>query len=96
MEGFEAGEPVAILVGVALVALGAVGASVTQRRFESTGRAGLLVVALAPFGVLVGAGAALVRGWSLWGSVITGLVLVPLVGVGSRLLEVRRRRRDRG
>ena len=89
-------EPVAVLVGVALVVLGAVGATVTQRRFERNGWSPAAPVWLVPFGVLIGAGSAMVRGWDLWVAIAAGAVVIPLVGVAGRLLEVRReRRRDR-
>lgn len=86
-------EPVAMLIGGALLLLGAVGATVTQRHLEADGRARTAPLWLVPFGVLVGAGAALVRGWDLWAAIIVGAVVVPLVGVVGRLWEVRRARR---
>jgi hypothetical protein len=81
-----------VLVGVVLVALGAVGATVTSRHAERGGRATTLPVRLVPFGVLVGAGGAMVRGWDLLSSMVVGAVLVPLVGAVGRWLEVRRAR----
>ncbi len=90
------GGTVALLVGVLLVALGAVGATVTQRRLEDEGRATTAPLWLVPFGVLVGAGAAIARGWDLLASMAVGALLIPLVGVVGRYLEVRRRRRARG
>jgi hypothetical protein len=87
------GEALPIVVGVLLVALGAVGATVTQRRFEQEGRTLRALPLLVPFGVLVGAGAAMARGWELVPSMVVGAVLVPLVGLAGRLLEVRRGRR---
>lgn len=89
-------EPVAMLVGGALLLLGAVGATVTQRRLEADGRARTAPLWLVPFGVLVGAGAAMVRGWDLWAAIVVGAVVVPLVGVIGRLWEVRRARRRAG
>jgi hypothetical protein len=83
---------VSIVVGLALVLLGAVGATVTARRAEDRGRATTMPLQLVPFGVLVGAGAALVRGWDLGVSMLAGAVLVPLVGAAGRWLEVRRAR----
>ncbi|MFA9430414.1 hypothetical protein [Egicoccus sp. AB-alg2] len=82
-----------LVLGLLLVALGATGATVTQRRFEQEGRSQRAPLWLVPFGVLVGAGAALVRGWDLGGSMLAGAILVPLVGAAGRLLEIRRRRR---
>jgi hypothetical protein len=87
--------PFAVLLGVLLVAAGAVGASVTQRRLEEEGRATTAPLWLVPFGVLVGAGAALARGWDLGPSMLVGAVLIPLVGLVGRSFEVRRRRRAR-
>jgi ABC-type spermidine/putrescine transport system permease subunit I len=89
------GEPLALAVGVVLVAVGAVGATVTQRRLEDDGRATTAPLWLVPFGVLVGAGAAVARGWDLAASMAVGAVLIPLVGVVGRYLEVRRHRRRR-
>lgn len=89
-------DPVWMLVGGALLILGAVGATVTQRRLEAEGRAAVAPLWLVPFGILVGAGAAMVRGWDLWASIIVGAVLVPVVGAAGRLWEVRRARRRRG
>jgi hypothetical protein len=80
------------VVGVLLVALGAVGATVVARHAEHTGRATTMPLRLVPFGILVGAGASLVRGWDLGVSMLAGAVLVPLVGAVSRWLEVRRGR----
>lgn len=86
-------DPLTLILGLALLVLGAVGATVTQRSLEVAGRGRMLPVALVPFGVLIGAGAAAIRGWDLVGSVIAGAVVVPLVAVLGRLVEVRRRRR---
>lgn len=84
----------AIIVGGALALLGAVGATSTQRRMEEQGRSTLAPLLLAPFGVLIGAGAAIARGWDLLTAIVVGAVLVPLVGAVGRLLEVRRHRRS--
>jgi hypothetical protein len=86
------GQALTIVIGVALVALGAVGATTVQRRAEAEGRTARALPLLVPFGVLVGAGAALVRGWDLVASMAVGAVLVPVVGAAGRLLEVRRGR----
>jgi hypothetical protein len=86
-------EVVPVLIGVALLAVGAVGATVVQRRLEQEGRATVAPLFLVPFGVLIGAGAALIRGWDLLPSLLVGAVLVPLVGVAGRYVELRRRRR---
>jgi hypothetical protein len=84
-----------VVLGLGLVALGALGATVSSRRVERSGRWTLLPLQLLPFGVLVGAGAAMVRGWDLWVAVVAGAVVLPLVGVAGRWLEVRRHRRRR-
>jgi hypothetical protein len=84
---------VPVLVGATLLLVGAVGATITQRRLEQEGRATVAPLFLAPFGVLIGAGAALIRGWDLLPSLLVGAVLVPLVGAIGRYVEVRRRRR---
>jgi hypothetical protein len=85
---------VTVIVGVALVALGASGASVLQRRSAGRPRAGG-VLGLVPFGVLVGAGAALVRGWDPSVAMVAGAVTVPLVGVLGDVLVAARRSRVR-
>jgi hypothetical protein len=82
-----------VLIGAALLVIGAVGATVTQRRLEQEGRATVAPLFLVPFGVLIGAGAALIRDWDLLPSLLVGAVLVPLVGAVGRYVEVRRRRR---
>lgn len=89
-------DPVSIAIGAALLVLGAVGATVSQRGLEQRGRATLAPLSLVPFGILMGAGAAMIRGWDLWVSMAVGAVVVPLVGVIGRIIEVRRRRRDSG
>jgi hypothetical protein len=84
---------VPVLVGAVLLVLGAIGATVTQRRLEHEGRATVAPLYLVPFGVLLGAGAALIRGWDLVAALVVGAVLVPLVGALGRYVEVRRHRR---
>ena len=83
---------VALAVGVLLIALGAYGATVTQRWMERSGRATLAPLTLVPFGVLIGAGAAFARGWDLPLSILVGAILVPIVGIVGRIIEVRRYR----
>lgn len=73
--------------------LGAAGATVFARHAERTGHVATLPLRLVPFGILVGAGAALVRGWDLGVSMLAGAVLVPLVGVVGRCIEIRRGQR---
>lgn len=82
---FEA-DGVAVL-GLLLVVLGAWGATRSQ-----PDRAGALrsLATSVPFGVLIGAGAAMVRGSGLVAGILGGAVLVPLVGALGRV----RRRRD--
>lgn len=82
-----------LVLGLGLVALAAVGATSTQRSLEADGRASIAPLYLVPFGVLLGAGAALVRGFDLVAAMIVGAVLVPLVGIVGRMIEVRRHRR---
>jgi ABC-type cobalamin transport system permease subunit len=89
------GSVAGLLVGVVLVVIGAVGATLTQRHLEDAGRATIAPLALVPFGVLIGAGAAFARGWDLPLSMLVGALFVPLVGVVGRLIEVRRHRRRR-
>ncbi len=89
-------ETLAVAVGVVLVLLGATGATLIQRRLDAEGRSALALLALVPFGVLIGAGAAMARGWDLPVSLMVGALLVPVVGAVGRLFEVRRRRRRRG
>jgi hypothetical protein len=86
------GSPTAVAIGLALLVLGAVGATATTRTFDRTDRPARVPLQLIPFGILIGGGAALVRGWDLAAGVLVGAVLVPLVGTTARLLEVRRRR----
>lgn len=82
-----------LLLGIGLVLLGAVGATVTQRRLEVSGRGRWAPLAVVPHGVLVGAGAALARGWSLGAAMAIGAGVMPVVAVVGRLFEVRRRGR---
>jgi CHASE2 domain-containing sensor protein len=84
---------VEVVVGALLLLLGAVGATVTARRLEEQGRMPVGLLAVAPMGLLIGAGAALVRGWDLVASMLLGAVAVPLVATVARVLEVRRTRR---
>jgi hypothetical protein len=90
------GSPLAIAVGVLLVTLGATGATLATRGFEVAGQAWRVPLRLVPFGVLIGGGAALVRGWDLGAGALVGAILVPLVGTVARMLEVRRHRGQRG
>jgi len=86
--------PVGIVVGGALLLLGAWGASGLHRRQH--GRPGpVSLLALAPFGVLIGAGAALVRGWDLGLAAVTGAGAVMLVALVGDVRSARRRARGR-
>lgn len=89
------GSPTAVAVGLLLVVLGAVGATVVGRGFDADGPAWRIPLRLVPFGVLIGGGAAFVRGWDLAAGVLAGAILVPLVATVGRLVEVRRRRAHR-
>lgn len=89
------GEAALVAVGLALVVLGAVGATVVTRHAEDAGATTgplrpTMSLRLVPFGILVGAGASLVRGWALGVSMFAGAVLVPIVGMLGRWREVRR------
>lgn len=89
-------DPLALVVGIVLVVIGAVGATMTQRRLDAEGRSTQAPLWLVPFGVLIGAGASMARGWDLVASMVVGAILVPVVGALGRYLEVRRHRRARG
>jgi hypothetical protein len=94
LDGLAGGGPLATTVGVLLLLLGAAGASALHRRQH--GRPGpTSVLALAPFGVLIGAGAALVRGWDLGLSAVVGAAVVMLVALLGDVLAARRRARTR-
>jgi hypothetical protein len=82
-----------LVLGIGLVVLAAVGATSTQRSLEADGRASIAPLYLVPFGVLLGAGAAIARGFDLVAAMVVGAVLVPVVGVVGRMVEVRRHRR---
>jgi hypothetical protein len=83
-----------VAVGIALLLLGASGAGAVHRR--QRGRpAPAGVLALAPFGILVGAGAALVRGWDLGLSAVAGAFAVAFVALIGDVLAARRRARLR-
>lgn len=89
------GVPLTLVIGVALLLLGAAGAGVVHRRQHGRpAPTGLL--ALAPFGVLIGAGAALVRGWDLGLSAVAGAMAVVVVALAGDVLDARRRARRRG
>jgi hypothetical protein len=80
------------VVGVALLVLGASGASMLHRRQH--GRPAVTsLLAIAPFGVLIGAGAALVRGWDLGLSAVAGALVVLVVTLGGDVRSARQRAR---
>jgi hypothetical protein len=83
-----------LVAGAALLLLGAAGAGAVHRRQHGRPGPGS-VLALAPFGVLVGAGAALVRGWDLGLSAVAGAFAVTVVALGGDVLIARRRARTR-
>ncbi|MEX0868787.1 MAG: hypothetical protein WD011_03865, partial [Nitriliruptoraceae bacterium] len=80
----------ATLAGVAFLALGATAATVTHRRLDPSASLGRVALAIAPHGVVIGGGAALVRGWDLVVAMIAGGLAVPLVAVVSTWWRQRR------
>ena len=80
-------------IGLVLVLLGAAGATSLGRGIGRPTAVRLL--RLAPFGVLVGAGSALVRGWDLGVTATLGAALVPFVALAGDVLAARRRTRRR-
>lgn len=85
-----------VVVGLVLLLLGATAATAITRTLEPRGRGPLLAAAVAPAGVLVGTGAALVRGWSLVPSAVVGMVLVGALALATGLRVDRRRGRGGG
>lgn len=83
-----------VVLGSVLLLLGAAGATAVTRALEERRQAVLAIPANIPMGLLIGAGAALVRGWDLVGSMLAGAVLVPVVGALLGLRRGPRRRRD--
>lgn len=83
-----------VVVGVVLALVGATAATVIARAMSPRWRGPRLAVAVAPTGLLVGAGAALVRDEPLLPSALLGLVVVGLVGLAAGL-RVRRPSRRR-
>lgn len=82
-------------MGVALVVLGAVAASTIARSLSDRLRGPALAVAVAPTGILIGAGAALARDWDLVPSAAVGAVLVAVLALTSGLRVPSRRRGPR-
>lgn len=80
------------MVGVLLVVLGATAASAIARTVGARARGLRLALAVAPAGVLIGAGAALAREWDLLPSAVVGAVLVAGLAFTTGLrLQPRRR-----
>ena len=79
-----------VAVGLLLVVLGAVGAAMATRSIDDRGRPWVGALAIAPMGLLVGAGAALVRDWDLVPTAAIGLVALPAVHLASRVRWQRR------
>ena len=81
-------------IGAALLLLGATVAGMVHSRQH--GRPGpASVLALAPFGVLIGAGSALVRGWDVGLSAVAGALAVMVVALLGDVLAARRRAKGR-
>jgi hypothetical protein len=88
------GDTLTLATGAALLLLGATGAGALHRRQH--GRPGpVSVLMLAPFGILIGAGAALVRGWDIGLAAIAGALAVMLVALVGDVFAARRRARLR-
>lgn len=83
-----------VIVGIVLVVLGATAASAIARMLSPRLQGLRLALAVAPAGVLVGAGAALVRGWDLLGSAAVGAVVVAGLAFATGLRVSPRGRRD--
>lgn len=83
-----------VAVGVVLVVLGAAGASAIARMMSAHAPGPRLALAVAPTGILIGTGGALVRGWDVVGSAVVGAVLVAVLGLTTGL-RIQPRRRSR-
>jgi hypothetical protein len=81
---------VEVAIGLVLVILGVAGAAAAQRTAEEHGLGWRTPLLVAPMGLLIGAGAALARGWHLAGTMLAGLVALPLVTIGAQLVRERR------
>lgn len=82
-----------IAIGVVLILLGVLGANAAHRYGQDRGLGWWTPVLVAPTGLLIGAGAAIIRGWDLVPTMISGLVVLPVATVLSRLVQHRRERR---
>lgn len=84
-----------VVVGVLLLVVGAAGASAIARSLADRMHGLRLAAAVAPAGVLIGTGAALVRGWDLLPSAAVGAVLVAVLAFTTGLRVERGARRGR-
>lgn len=82
-----------VVIGVALAVVGATAATAIARVVAPRGRGPRVALAVAPTGLLIGAGAAMARGWDLLPSALLGMVLVGLVGLAGGLRVQRPSRR---
>lgn len=82
-----------VVIGVVLAVVGATAATAIARVVAPRGRGPRVALAVAPTGLLIGAGAALARGWDLLPSTLLGMVLVGVVGLAGGLRVQRPSRR---
>lgn len=75
-----------VVVGVALAVVGSTAATLITR--SSTRRGPRLALMIAPTGLLIGAGAALARGWDLVASALLGMLVVGILSLLSGLRYV--------
>lgn len=78
-----------VAIGALVLLVGATGATVATQRLPAMGYGRFVPLALVASGALIGAGAALARGWDLVGTTLAGAVVVPLLAIAVRLLETR-------
>lgn len=81
-----------VAVGVVLALVGATAATVITRSADRRGPR--LALMVAPMGLLIGAGAALARGWDLVASALLGMLVVGLLSLLSGLRYVPPSKRD--
>jgi len=79
-----------VALGVLLVAIGAFGASRMPEAGPGGPRRLRVLAGLIPFGLLIGAGAALVRGDALVPAMVAGALVVPFVGLVAQRVRARR------
>lgn len=82
-----------IAIGIALLLLGVLGANAVQRFGQERGIGWWNPILTAPMGLLIGAGAALIRGWDLVPTMLAGLIVLPAATIVARLIQTRRERR---